>query len=116
MKKAESAYRMGWFIVMFDLPVSTKSERRAASGFRNELLNRGYLMLQFSVYVRCSVTIDRKEKLLSELGKINPHTGNVRCFFITDAQWAQSVVLYASPQKSPYKIEYHEKEQQLKFW
>jgi CRISPR-associated protein Cas2 len=38
---------MGWLLVVFDLPVGTKKERRLASGFRNYLLDLGYLMLQF---------------------------------------------------------------------
>ena len=39
-------------IVMFDLPVMTKAERRAATQFRNFLLNDGYYMMQFSIYIR----------------------------------------------------------------
>ena len=41
---------MGWLIVIFDLPVTTKKERRLATKFRNDLLDEGYLMLQYSVY------------------------------------------------------------------
>jgi len=107
---------MGWFIVMFDLPVTTKSERRAAQQFRKDLLDLGYLMLQFSVYARCAVTIDRKKKMLSELESINPHTGNIRCFFITDAQWGQGIVIYATKRNSPYEIDADQDTEQLKFW
>ena len=36
-------------LVFFDLPVVTKSERRAYTVFRRFLLNDGYDMIQFSV-------------------------------------------------------------------
>lgn len=47
-----SSYRIMWMIVMFDLPVVEKAERRAATEFRNSLLDLGFEMSQFSVYMR----------------------------------------------------------------
>jgi CRISPR-associated protein Cas2 len=41
-----------WMVVMFDLPVIEKAERKAATGFRNTLLDLGFEMSQFSVYMR----------------------------------------------------------------
>ena len=41
-----------WMMVMFDLPVGTKIERRKATQFRNVLLDKGFEMSQFSVYFR----------------------------------------------------------------
>lgn len=41
-----------WCVVMFDLPVGTKDERRRATKFRNNLLDLGFQMAQFSVYVQ----------------------------------------------------------------
>lgn len=41
-----------WIIVMFDLPTDTKHARKAYHEFREELLNDGFTMLQFSVYAR----------------------------------------------------------------
>jgi CRISPR-associated protein Cas2 len=41
-----------WIIVMFDLPTDTKEARKAYHEFREELLNDGFTMLQFSVYAR----------------------------------------------------------------
>ena len=39
-------------IVFFDLPMVTKTEKRAYVQFRRFLLNDGYDMVQFSVYGR----------------------------------------------------------------
>ena len=50
-----SGYRLMWIIVMFDLPVVEKTECKAAIDFRNTLLDMGFEMSQFSVYMRfCS--------------------------------------------------------------
>ena len=43
---------MGWLMAMFDLPVMTDKERKMASRFRNDLIDHGFLMIQFSVYAR----------------------------------------------------------------
>ena len=45
-------YRLMWMLVMFDLPVVEKAERKAATDFRNALLDMGFEMSQFSVYLR----------------------------------------------------------------
>ncbi|HCX96883.1 MAG TPA: CRISPR-associated endonuclease Cas2, partial [Spirochaetaceae bacterium] len=47
-----SGYKCVWLLAMFDLPVSTREQRRAATRFRKMLLERGFLMMQFSVYAR----------------------------------------------------------------
>lgn len=48
---------------MFDLPVMTDKERKAATRFRNDLLDNGYLMIQFSVYARPCVTFEQMEAM-----------------------------------------------------
>ncbi len=51
---ALSGYRIMWLFVLFDLPVGTKRERKAANGFRHALLDLGFEMSQFSVYIKYS--------------------------------------------------------------
>lgn len=108
---------MGWLLVMFDLPTDTKEERRLATKFRTNLLDEGYLMLQYSVYARCAVTLDKKEGLLNTLKKINPGTGHIQCLFITDAQWGQAMTLHASAKKPRRAITKDDGiNEQLQFW
>lgn len=45
-------FKVGWILVAFDLPVLSKKQRKAATGFRQWLLDDGFHMLQFSVYAR----------------------------------------------------------------
>lgn len=108
---------MGWLIVMFDLPTDTAKERKLAAKFRNDLLDRGYLMLQYSVYARSAVTLDKKERYIEELKRINPETGSIKCLFITDTQWGQIVTLYGKPSDSKRSIDSQPKiYEQLQFW
>ena len=37
---------------MFDIPVRTRKEMRKATRFRNVLLDEGFVMKQFSVYIK----------------------------------------------------------------
>ena len=53
-------FKMGWLMVAFDLPVTTKAGRKSATNFRKFLLDDGYQMMQFSVYVRPCVTAARR--------------------------------------------------------
>ena len=54
-------------LVFFDLPVVTKTERRAYTVFRRFLLNDGYDMIQFSVYGRILNGSDAVEKHMQRL-------------------------------------------------
>lgn len=84
-------------MVAFDLPVGTKPQRKAATDFRNFLIDDGYQMIQFSVYVRACVSFARQETHLDRLKKNLPPEGSVRAVFITRAQWERSYVIHGPP-------------------
>ncbi|MUH59794.1 CRISPR-associated endonuclease Cas2 [Bifidobacterium canis] len=90
MKKDEDSGGM-WCLVMFDLPVGTKSERHEATVFRNLLLDMGYMMVQFSVYARYTPTQSGNRSTINMIKKHLPSGGKVRVLHISDHQWAQSL-------------------------
>ena len=47
-----SEYRIMWVLVFFDLPTDTKKERKNAALFRKRLIEDGFVMFQFSIYMR----------------------------------------------------------------
>ncbi|MGC6426759.1 MAG: CRISPR-associated endonuclease Cas2 [Akkermansiaceae bacterium] len=47
-----TTFKMGWLMVAFDLPTKTKDERKRYTHFRKCLLDDGFLMMQYSVYIR----------------------------------------------------------------
>ena len=106
-------YKMGWLIVAFDLPVGTKKQRKAATDFRNYLLDDGYQMMQFSVYARACVTFARQETHLDRVKKNLPPEGSVRAVFVTRAQWERSYVIQGSPAT---EAEAEEMPEQIQLW
>jgi CRISPR-associated protein Cas2 len=88
---------MGWLMVAFDLPVLTPEQRKRATGFRNFLLDDGYQMIQFSVYVRACVSFARQETHIQRLKRSLPPEGQVRAVFITRAQWERSFIIHGAP-------------------
>ena len=113
-----SRYRMGQVLVMFDLPVGDAEERRAASGFRKQLLDSGYQMLQESVYIRNCVTYERSTRYIDKVRKIAPPGGIVTVMYITNRQWLESAHItkgYKSSTK--YAVDLGQNPgQQMKLW
>ena len=58
----KSPLRMGWLMAMFDLPVILDEERKEAARFRKALLDDGFIMIQYSVYSRPCVSLERMAK------------------------------------------------------
>ena len=109
---------MGWLLVMFDLPVGTKEERRQASRFRLELLDLGYFMMQESVYARNCVSQEKYSQHLSDVRAIAPTRGLINAFFITEKQWLSSVSMtLTKPKRNKHSIEMAtEAPRQMTFW
>jgi len=90
-------FKMGWLMVAFDLPALSKEEKKAASKFRKFLLDDGYQMMQFSVYVRPCVTASRQLTHLRRVKAHMPPEGAVRAIYITRAQWQRSYIIHGCP-------------------
>ncbi len=86
-----SGYRLLWMITIFDLPVATKSERKSATDFRNCLLNLGFEMVQFSVYMKHCSGKEQAEIIQNKIKLAVPNYGNVKIFVITDKQFGNIV-------------------------
>jgi len=66
-----------WVLVFFDLPTETKKQRSVATRFRKSLLDDGFNMFQFSIYLRhcpskenAEVHIKRVKKIFLPKGKL----------------------------------------------
>jgi len=100
-------------MVAFDLPVGTRVQRKKATDFRNYLLDDGYQMVQFSVYVRACVSFARQETHLDRLKKHLPPEGSVRAIFVTRSQWERSYVIQGSPAS---ETEAEDLPEQIQLW
>lgn len=80
-----------WMLVLFDLPVMEKEERKEATEFRNYLLDLGFQMVQFSVYARL---LSGKDSAMTYARKIEnklPINGKVDIICITDKQYGNII-------------------------
>ena len=87
-------FKMGWLLVTFDLPVTTKDARKASHDFREWLKGDGFAMVQWSVYARSCVTFARQQTHMDRLRAHLPPEGNVRAIFVTRSQWERSFVMH----------------------
>lgn len=72
---------------MFDLPVTTKSQARAATKFREFLLDQGFEKSQFSVYARFCNGKEQFETYQRRIEDNLPDTGEVQILTFTDRQY-----------------------------
>ena len=79
--------------VMFDLPVVSREERKAATEFRRFLLNDGYYMMQYSVYVRICNGYEAAQKHIGRLKEKLPEYGSVRALTVTEKQFMSMQIL-----------------------
>ena len=94
---------------MFDLPVVEKAERKAATDFRNTLLDLGCEMTQFSVYMRFATSQTHCDTLAKRIENALPSKGKVNILFFTDKQYEKVISFFGRskqpPQKTPDQFE-----------
>lgn len=95
-----SGYRLMWMLVMFDLPVVEAEERKAATGFRNFLLDEGFEMAQFSVYLRFCSGPEQVQAITKRLRGELPAGGKVDILTFTDKQY-ENIVSFSSGSPGP---------------
>ncbi|WP_039143225.1 CRISPR-associated endonuclease Cas2 [Fructilactobacillus fructivorans] len=74
-------------IVMFDLPVDTSEERRNYRKFRKELINEGFLMIQYSVYARVCVSKESARFTEARISTYAPSKGLIQTMMVTEKQY-----------------------------
>ncbi len=91
-------YELMWMIVLFDLPVVEKKERKEATQFRNFLLDNGFSMIQYSIYTKLFSGKDACEKYYRLIKQNLPAEGKVDIITITDKQYG-NIISYQSAAK-----------------
>ncbi len=91
-----------WVAVMFDLPVVEKAERKAATDFRKALLDMGFEMAQFSVYMRFCTSQAQIDTYCKRVEEALPTGGKVNILTFTDKQY-ERIVSYLGKAKQPAK-------------
>lgn len=104
-----NAYRIMWVIVFFDLPVVTKKDRKIYADFRKKLLQDGYGMFQYSIYLRHCPSMENAQVHIKRVKKQLPEKGHVVMMTITDKQFGMIEIFQgkkrAVPLETPQQLE-----------
>ncbi len=97
-------YRALWILVLFDLPTDTKKDRKAHAKFRKDLLKDGFVMFQFSIYLRHCQSVENSEVHIKRIKKSLPEKGHVGILTITDKQFGCMELFFAQKEKPKPKV------------
>ena len=104
-----NAYRIMWLFVMFDLPTKTKQQRKNASLFRKMLVQDGFSMLQYSVYIRHCASFANSDVHIKRVKDAVPAEGIVSVLRITDRQFGDTCTFVGkkvtAPPSTPEQLE-----------
>lgn len=89
-----NAYHIMWMIVMFDLPVKLKKDQKAAAQFRKNLEKDGFVMHQYSIYMRFCGSLESLQVHIKRVRSYLPATGHVSILSITDKQYSNIINIW----------------------
>lgn len=98
------SYKIMRVVVLFDLPTGTREERRAATQFRNFLLDDGFDMLQYSVYTRICPNRDGADKHMARVRRRAPDHGSVRLLYLTEHQFTNMHIIVGEKTTQETKV------------
>jgi CRISPR-associated protein Cas2 len=96
-----SEYRIMWVLVFFDLPTDTKKERKAAADFRKKLILDGFIMFQFSIYMRHCPSAENAAVHIKRVKSFLPALGQVGILSITDKQFGAMELFTEKKEQKP---------------
>ncbi len=81
---------------MFDMPTDTKKARKKYRHLRSRILKEGYLMMQYSIYIRSfhsyEAALNGKKKIKDFIAT-NMLKGKIRLIVFTDKQFANMDII-----------------------
>lgn len=80
-------YRLMWILVFFDMPTYSAEERKAHAQFRKDLMSNGFIMFQFSIYIRHCPSMENAEVHMRRIVGYLPDKGKIGVMCITDRQF-----------------------------
>ena len=83
-----------WTVVMFDLPTRSTDDKKRHTAFRSFMLKNGFIMMQYSVYLRHHPSTENAEVHARRIKNALPAKGEVRILRITDFQFSQMEVFH----------------------
>ena len=105
-----NAYHIMWLFVFFDLPTTTKKERKYAAQFRKALEKDGFSMMQYSVYVRHCPSKENMNVHIARVRASMPPSGLTSILSITDKQYGEIQIFWGKVERAklttPQQLEF----------
>lgn len=95
-----NAYRIMWVMVFFDLPTETRHQRKCYTDFRKALLDDGFDMFQFSIYMRHCMSAESADVHRNRVKSFLPEEGKVGILRITDKQFSEMEIFDCCKKKT----------------
>lgn len=92
------SFRYMRLFVMFDLPVETSAQKRQYRRFRKFLIEKGFIMEQYSIYSKLVLNHSVASSYQKQLRANLPPQGNIQMLIITEKQYSDIVVLRGEKQ------------------
>ncbi|RLJ71695.1 CRISPR-associated protein Cas2 [Salisediminibacterium halotolerans] len=86
--------------IMFDLPVETKAQIRTYTKFRKQLIQDGFLMMQYSIYIKSCINKDAANQTVAKVKTYLPKDGHIRAMIITEKQFEKMMILVGEEDKN----------------
>ena len=101
---ALSRYRKMVLFVMFDMPTETKNDLIKYRRFRKKLFELGFVMFQFSIYIRFCRSLAIAKKYEKKIELAAPLNGSIRVLKITEEQYKNMKIIENYREKPEEKI------------
>lgn len=85
-----------WILVFFDLPTETKKDIKEYTIFRKFLLDDGFTMFQFSIYIRNCASSENAAVHTKRIKSRLPPLGKVGILCITDKQFSNMELFFGT--------------------
>ena len=89
---------------MFDLPTKSKKDLKKYTRFRKLMLNDGFTMIQYSIYIRICKSNYSANAHIKYIKKIIPLKGEVRILKLTDKVYNSMEVLKSYEKTNEEKL------------
>jgi CRISPR-associated protein Cas2 len=96
-----NAYRIMWVMIFFDLPTEDAQDRKNYTRFRDKILEDGFTMFQFSIYIRHCASRENADVHIKRIKDNLPPDGHIGILCITDKQFGMMELFYGVKKQEP---------------
>lgn len=90
-----------WVLLTFDLPVTTRENKRDYVRFVKNLERSGFSRLQWSVFARPCPSDEQAKRHADDVEGYAPPDGEVRILLLTDLQFGRQRIIFGKTRPEP---------------